>query len=234
VPHESVRSKLRDGVAIVRIDDGKANAMSHAVIEALGRVLDRAEKEAGSVLLVGRPGCFSGGFDLATMRGGAEAARGLVGAGAELFLRLFELPLPVVAACSGHALAAGAVTLLSCDLRIGARGAYKIGLNEVAIGLGLPIFGVELGRARLSKRHFDRAVGQAEIYDPEGAVDAGFLDRTVDADALFATALGEAGRLAELPQPAFRATKRRSHAEIVAGIRATLADDLEQLTGVAS
>jgi enoyl-CoA hydratase len=230
---ESVRSELRAGVAIVRIDDGKANAMSHAVIEALGSALDRAEKEAGSVLLVGRPGRFSAGFDLATMRGGAEAAQGLVGAGAELFLRLFELPLPVVAACSGHALAAGAVTLLSCDLRIGARGAYKIGLNEVAIGLALPIFGVELARARLSKRHFDRAVCQAEIYDPESAVDAGFLDRVVDEDALFDTALAEAARLAQLPSPAFRGTKQRSHAEIAAGIRATLGDDLKRMTSVA-
>jgi enoyl-CoA hydratase len=234
MPDETVRTELREGVAVVRIDDAKANAFSHAVIDALGQALDRAEKDAGSVLLVGRPGRFSAGFDLTSMRGGAEAARGLVGAGAELFLRLFELPLPVVAACTGHALAAGAVTLLSCDLRLGARGAYKIGLNEVAIGLALPIFGVELARARLSKRHFDRAVGQAEIYAPEAAVDAGFLDRCVDADALFEVAMGEAARLAQLPQPAFRATKLRSHAEIAAGIRATLADDLKRMTGIAS
>ncbi len=232
MPGETVRSELREGVAIVRIDDGKANALSHARIEALEDVLDRAEREAGSVLLVGRPGCFSGGFDLATMRGGPEAARGLVAAGAELFLRLFELPLAVVAACSGHALAAGAVLLLSSDLRLGARGEYKIGLNEVAIGLTLPIFGVELARARLSRRHFERAAIQAEIYAPEAAVDAGFLDRAVDPELLFDVALAEATRLARLPQPAFRDTKLRSHGEIAAGIRATLADDLKRVTGL--
>jgi enoyl-CoA hydratase len=231
---EAVRTEIREAVALVHIDDGKANALSHPVIAAIEAALDRAEKEAGSVLLVGRPGRFSAGFDLATMRGGPEAARGLVTAGAELFLRLFELPLPVVCACTGHARAAGGVTLLASDLRIGASGDFKIGLNEVGIGLTLPIFAVELARARLSKRHFERAVSQAELYAPDAAVDAGFLDRVVEPDALFEAALADARALAQLPQPAFRNTKLRSHAEIAAGIRATLEDDLKGFAGVQS
>jgi enoyl-CoA hydratase len=230
----AVRSEIREGVSVVTLDDGKANALSHAVIDAIERALDAAEKEAGSVLLVGRPGRFSGGFDLVTMRSGPQAVRGLVTAGAELFLRLFELPLPVVSACTGHALAAGAILLLASDARIGTRGDFKIGLNEVAIGMTLPIFGVELARARLSRRHFERAASQAEIYAPEAAVDAGFLDRAVEPDAVLATALAEARRLAGLPQPAFAHTKLRSHGEIVAGIRATLEDDMKGFAGVQS
>lgn len=216
----------------MRIDDGKANALSPARIRALEDALDAAEKEAASVLLMGRPERFCGGFDLPTMRSGPEAVRDLVTAGAELFLRMFELPLPVVAACTGHALAAGAILLLSSDARIGTRGNFKIGLNEVAIGLTLPIFGVELARARLSRRHFERAVCQAELYGPEDAVDAGFLDRAVEAGVLFETAFAEARRLAGLPQPAFRNTKLRSHGEVAAGIRATLENDMKGFTGV--
>jgi len=222
-----VRVEIAERVAVVLLDDGKANALSHPRIEALGAALDRAEKEAGSALLIGRPGRFCAGFDLATMRAGPEAARGLVAAGADLCLRLFELPIPVVAACTGHALAAGALLLLSSDLRLGASGEFRIGLNEVAIGLTLPVFGVELARARLSRRHFERAVNQAEIYAPAEAVDAGFLDRVVGAEALIGIARREAARLAELPQPAFRRTRRRTHAEIAARIRSTLERDLD-------
>ncbi len=231
---EPVRTEIQDRVAVVRIDDGKANALSHAVLDAIGEALDRAEKEAGSVLLVGRPERFSAGFDLATMRSGPEAVRGLVGAGAELFLRLFELPLPVVSACTGHALAAGALVLLASDLRIGATGEFKIGLNEVGIGMTLPIFAVELARARLSRRHFERATIQAELYAPDAAVDAGFLDRAVAPPAVFDTALAEARRLAELAQPAFQNTKLRSHADVAAGIRASLANDLKAIAGFGS
>lgn len=224
---ESLRTEIVDDVAVLRLDDGKANALSDAVIGAIDAGLDRAEREARAALLIGRPGRFSAGFDLATMRAGPEHARRLVTAGAELCLRLFELPIPVVSACTGHALAAGALLLLSSDARIGVRGDFKVGLNEVAIGLTLPIFGVELARARLSRRHFERAAGQAEIYTPEGAVDAGFLDRVTEPEALEAAALAEAKRLAGLAQPAFRNTKLRSHAEIVAGIRATLDEDMK-------
>ena len=228
---EPVRTEIEDAVAVVRLDDGKANALSPPVIEAIHAGLDRAEKDAGAVLLLGRDGRFCAGFDLTVMRGGAGAARDLVKAGAELFLRLYELPLPVVIGCTGHALAAGGVALLSADSRIGARGGFKIGLNEVAIGMTLPLFALELARARLSKRHFDRGVVHAELYDPEAAVDAGFLDRVVDSASLGEEARVEATRLAALPRAAFTNTKRRAHADTIALIRATLDEDLTSLLG---
>jgi enoyl-CoA hydratase len=228
---EPVRTEIEDDVAVLSLDDGKANALSPPVIEALQAGLDRAEKDAGAVLLLGREGRFCAGFDLSVMRGGAGAARDLVAAGAELFLRLYELPLPVVIGCSGHALAAGGVALLSADIRLGARGGFRIGLNEVAIGMTLPLFALELARARLSKRHFDRAVVHAELYDPETAVDAGFLDRIVDAEDLGEEARAEATRLASLPRAAFRNTKGRAHAGTVGLIRKTLEEDLAALLG---
>ncbi len=228
---ELVRTEIRGAVAVAHLDDGKANAISPAMIAALHGVLDRAEAEAGAALLVGREGRFSGGFDLAVLRSGPEPMLGLLRGGAELFLRFLEYPKPLVIACTGHAIAAGAIALLGADARIGARGSYRVGLTEVAIGMTLPIFALEMARHRLSKRHFTRAVTQGEAYDPEGARDAGYLDRLVEPAELEAAAYAEAEKLAALPQPAFANTKRRTHAALVAGIRESLDADLRGLTG---
>ena len=229
---EPLRYELRDDVALLHMDDGKANALSPGMIQGLNALLDRAEDTARAVLWLGRPGRFCAGFDLAVMRSGPAAVRGLVGAGAELFVRLLGYPRPVVVACTGHALAAGALALLAADARLGARGDFKIGLNEVAIGMTLPIFGVELARLRLSKRHFARATAQAEIYAPEPAVDAGFLDRVVEPAALLEASLGEARRLAALSPRGFAETKRRVNEPTAVRIRETLEGDLAGFTGL--
>jgi len=228
---QSVRDELRGELALIRIDDGKANALSPALFEALHGALDRAEKEAKAVVLVGRPGRFSAGFDLSVLGKGGDSAVALITSGAEFALRLYEFPLPVVAACSGHALAMGALVLLAADVRIGAEGAFKIGLNEVAIGMTLPIFGVEFARARLSKRHFSRAVANAEIYAPAGAVDAGFLDRVVAPESLEDEAIAEATKLAALHGRAHHYTKLRVRGDTLARIRASLAADVRKLMG---
>jgi enoyl-CoA hydratase len=228
---EPVTYDLRGEVAVITLDDGKANAISHTTLAALNAGLDRAEKEARAVLLAGRSGRLSAGFDLATMRGGPAQVRALVEAGARLMLRLYSYPRPVVVACTGHALAAGAILLLVADLRLGALGEFKIGLNEVAIGLTLPVFAVELARERLSRRHFTAAVTQAEIFDPDGAMDAGFLDRTEAPDALLGAALEEARRLAALSN-AFGHTKRNERWRAVKYIEDTLEEDMARISGV--
>lgn len=222
---------LQDGVAVLRIDDGKANALSRAVIEALQEGLDRAEGEARAVLVSGRPGRLSAGFDLSVMKAGPDAMRALVTAGAEVLLRFYTCPLPTAIACTGHALAAGALLLLVTDMRIGADGDFKIGLNEVAIGMPLPIFGVEFARDRLSKRHFTQAVTQSRIYSPAEAVDAGFLDRLVPPEKLFDEAGAAAAALANLPAAAYAITKRSARVAVSRFIRETLADDIANLTG---
>lgn len=221
-----IRFELREPVAILHWDDGKANAVSPAVLDALHGALDRAEKEAQAVALVGRPGRFCAGFDLGVMREGGDAMRSLVHGGAELLLRLVESPLPIVAGCTGHALAMGALVLLASDLRLAARGDFKLGLNEVAIGMTLPAFAVELARERLDARHLGRAALLAELYTPEDAIAAGFLDRTVPAERLVEEVTTEATRLAALPRRAFTGTRRLLRGGLVDRIRATLAEDM--------
>lgn len=225
-----VHYELREAVAHITLDDGKANAISHATIAGLHEGLDRAEREARAVVLAGRAGRLSAGFDLATMRGGADEVRSLVESGARLMLRIYQHSRPVVVACTGHALAAGAILLLVGDRRLGAAGDFKIGLNEVAIGLTLPVFAMELARDRLSKRHFTAAATQARIYDPEGAVDAGYLDATVAAGELLDAATAEARRLAELSN-AFGHTKQNERGRTVKYVEDTLDADMSRITG---
>jgi enoyl-CoA hydratase len=225
-----VTVEIRDSVALVRWDDGKANVLGFEALDELHAALDRAEKEASAVLLIGRPGRFSAGFDLKQLGAGSESMRKLVDGGARLLLRLYLHPQPVVIACTGHALAAGALTVMVGDTRLGARGDFKIGLNEVAIGMGVPEFLVELARDRLSKRHFTAAVLQARLYDADGAVDAGFLDAACEPEALLERALDEAARLAQLPSTAYASTKRATRQATVDRIEAGLDANLTAFT----
>jgi enoyl-CoA hydratase len=207
---DTVQYTREENVAVVRMDDGKVNALSHGVLDALLDGLDRAVKdEAGALVLMGRPGRFSAGFDLSVMQGGRpDDMIRLVTKGAELAIRLFELPLPVVLAVSGHALAMGAVLTCCADERIGADGDFKIGFNELAVGMPLPFFLRRLAEERLSKRHLQRATLLAEIYSPRDAVDAGFLDRVISPNTLEGAAIARAGELARsLDAAAFRVSK---------------------------
>ena len=222
-----VHYELDDTVAIIRLDDGKANALGPDVIAGISKALDRAAGQAKAVLLTGREGKFSAGFNLKVLQsGGPAAGRQLVTAGAKLALQIARHPTPVVVGCTGHALAMGAVLLCAADVRIGARGDFKLGFNEVAIGMITPIFLLELARERVSKRHIYRASVAAEIYSPDDAVDAGLLDQAVSVDELPAAALAEAKRLGELPRGAFVGTRALLRGKTLDYIEATLEDDM--------
>jgi enoyl-CoA hydratase len=231
---EPVTVTIDDGVAVVRLDDGKRNAISPHVVELLHEALDSAERDDAvrAVCIIGRPGTLSAGFDLKVMTAGADAARELVQAGAEMLMRLYLHPQPTVVAVTGHALAAGALVVLACDTRIGADIDAKIGLNEVAIGMSLPIFAVELARDRLGPAA-TRAAVQAELADPMRAVELGYLDRVVAAADCEATAIDEARRLGELRSGAYGTTKRRLRQATVDHVLATLAADMDAVTGPA-
>jgi enoyl-CoA hydratase len=226
---DPVTYALEDGVAVLRLDDGKVNVVSHRLIEQVLSALDRAEEEATAVAVIGRPGKLSAGFDLAEMTAGPERTRALVTAGGRLLMRLYGHPQPVVVAVTGHALAAGALLALAGDTRIGADGPSKIGLNETAIGMGLPRFATELATARLSPAHLTRAAVQAEIYDPAGAVEAGYLDRLVPAADCEAAAIAEARRLGALSSSAYRHTKEALRAALVDRVLSGLEADMASL-----
>ena len=198
---------IQDSVATVIIDDGKANALNRSIIDPLLRSLGAAEADARAVVVAGRPGMFCAGLDTNVLRAGDHTTTDLFHRCTELILRLAEFPRPVVAACTGHALATGALMLLCCDIRVGAAGDFKIGFNEVSLGMPMPELEVALARERLSSQHVTKACNTAQIYAPSEAVHAGFLDSTSMGDVV-ARARETAADLAERLDPdAFAATR---------------------------
>lgn len=213
-------------VAVITLDDGKANALSPVVVAGLDAALDGAA-DARAVAIIGRPGKFSAGFDLSVMTSGPDEARRLLSQGAELGLRLFTLPIPVTLGVTGHALAMGAILLTCADYRVGAEGAYKLGLNEVAIGMPVPTFGTELCRDRLSPLWFTRCVQLAEILNPLNAVAAGFLDEVVEAPQVAARTISVATQLAAtVHSDPFARTRRNCRHKLAEELRIGLASDM--------
>ncbi|PON14731.1 enoyl-CoA hydratase [Candidatus Entotheonella serta] len=206
-----------------KIDGKVAIAMSPAFSQAVIDGLERAKSEAQAVLMVGRPGRFSAGFDLKVIAPGGEARTHMVKLGVKMLYNLFTHPQPVVMAFTGHALVGGAFMLLTGDTRIGTKGDFKIGLNEVAIGMSLPDWGIALAQNRLSRRHITAATIQAQIYDPAGAVDAGYLDEVCEAEALLEMALTRANALAELPQANYAKMKTLMRQDAIEQIRQSMA-----------
>jgi enoyl-CoA hydratase len=226
----AVTTTIEDGVAVVRFDDGKVNVLSYDALAALGDAFDRAAEEASAVALIGGRRAFSAGFDLSVMTQGIGSALKLVNAGGELMLRIFLHPQPVVAGARGHALAGGVLLLASCDVRIGADAPAKIGLNETAIGMSLPLFALELARERLSAQALTAATLLAEVYDPAGALAVGWLDRVVPADDLETAAITEARRLGELSAAAYARTKLSLRQPLVDRVRAGAEADAARFT----
>ncbi|MYA15683.1 MAG: crotonase/enoyl-CoA hydratase family protein [Gammaproteobacteria bacterium] len=201
--------ELIDHVAVIVMNDGKANAFGPNMIAAVNEQLDRAEAEAKAAVVAGRPGLFSGGFDLRVIRGDdPEASRDMTLGGARLMMRLYGHPQPLVIAATGHAVALGAFCLLTGDYRLGTDGDFRIQLNETAIGMSLPPFGLMLAKERLSKRYLSRATIAATMFSPAEATDAGFLDEVVGADAILETAQKRARAMVELDGVAYAAVKQ--------------------------
>jgi len=207
-------------VAVIRVDDGKANALGFEVLDGLLGALDDAA-DAKAVCIIGRPGRFSAGFDLKVMR--SERMVELMTKGSDLALRLVGHPTPVVLGVTGHALAMGAVLMLTPDWRVGAEGDFKLGLNEVRIGLFVPGFAVDLADYRLSRRHLTEAVQLAEVYDPQGALAAGFLDEVVDPEAVEARAIEKATAwAADLDPGAFARTREITRGPLLEKLNTSL------------
>ncbi len=224
---ELVSCQVTDGIATIAMDDGKANALSLPMLAALNEALDRAQSEDAIVVLTGRPGIFSGGFDLKVLGGGGPDAALMLEQGFLLALRLLEHPNPVVIACNGHAVAMGSFLLLSVDYRIGVEGPHRLVANEVAIGLTMPRAAIEICRQRLAPAHFNRAVILAEAYTPLDGVAAGFLDRVVPDADLLSVAISIAKDFDGLDRRAHATTKILARAAAIDAIRGGLAADRE-------
>ncbi|ERI51145.1 enoyl-CoA hydratase [Pseudomonas sp. EGD-AK9] len=221
--------QLEDGIATLTLSNGKVNAISPDVIVAFNAALDRAEQDRAIVIVTGQPGILSGGYDLKVMTSGPQNAINLVAAGSTLARRMLAHPYPIIVACPGHAVAKGAFILLSADYRIGVEGPFNIGLNEVQIGMTMHHVGIELARDRLRKSAFHRSVINGEMFDPQGAVDAGFLDKVVPAEQLLATAQVVAQQMKKINMTAHKNTKLKVRKALLETLDAAIELDKQHL-----
>lgn len=220
-----VTYRNEESIATVTMDDGKRNVLSPQMFAELNEAFDRALADDVPVVLTGRPETFSAGFDLKILTAGGPKATAMLIAGFELSERLLGFPTPVVVACNGNAIAMGAFLVLSADYRIGTAGPYRLVANEVAIGLTMPAFGIEICRQRLAPTHFNRAVINSESYSPDEAVVAGWLDRVVAAPELTDAAHAKVVELAKLNPAAHAATKLRARAATLEAIHHAIESD---------
>lgn len=218
------------GVATITLDDGKANALSPAMLAAIQTALDGAEKAGATVILAGRSGRFSGGFDLSVLSAGAHGALQLLRSGFELAQRVLSFPTGVVVACTGHAIAMGSFLLCSGDHRIGiAGGGHRICANEVALGMTMPHAAIEICKLRLTPAALQQAVILATPYVHDQAVAAGFLDEVVPAEQLFSAAHAAALRIKGLSPTALSATKLRLREAALTALSAAIDRDQREL-----
>jgi enoyl-CoA hydratase len=221
-----VTFELEHSIATLTMDDGKRNALSPAMFDEIYEGLERAEREDAAVVITGREGVLSAGFDLKVMKAGGVQAVKMLRAGYGLTARLLSFPKPVVIASPGHAYAMGAFMLLSGDYRFGVPGPYTYVANEVAIGLPMPRVACEVLRLRLNPAARERAVVLSEEFSPEGALQVGFIDALVPVERLLDEARSKAAALLELDPAAHATSKKRLRADTLRNIRASLPLDL--------
>ena len=214
-------------VATLTLDDGKRNALSPAMFDAIYAALDKVEKAKAAVVITGREGILSAGFDLKVMkRGGLQTVK-MLRAGYGLTARLLAFPAPVVIACPGHAYAMGAFMLLSGDYRFGVPGPYTYVANEVALGIPMPRTAIEVLKLRLDPAARERAVVLSEEFSPEQALEVGFIDALVSPGELLQSAQQKAATLLEtLDADSHAGAKRRLRRETIDTIRSGIRLDL--------
>jgi len=206
---DQIASLTQEGdVSIITLDDGKANVFSGVMSDTINNLLDQVPEDRGSLIITGRPGIFSGGFDLKMIGSGdVVAISAMITRGFKLLARIYNFPRPVVAACSGHAVALGAFLLCCADYRLAIKGPFIVQANETRNNMSVPTPILEISKSRISKRHWWRAILNAEAYPVEKAIEPGYLDEVVEAENLMIRAMEVANDLATLGHPHYKLTK---------------------------
>jgi enoyl-CoA hydratase len=218
--------QLSDGIATITLDDGKVNALSLEMQAAIGAAIDRAEADDAAIVLTGRPGMFSAGFDLATIGGGGAAAGEMVIGGFRLAQRLLTHPRPVVVGCTGHAIAMGTFLMFAADYRVGPEaGSYRWIANEVAIGLTMPRAAIEMLRFRLTPGAVDKAVILSHAFGPADVLSSGYFDEVVPLEDVVATATERARAALGLDARAHAQSKLRTRGPALDALARAIDED---------
>lgn len=215
----------------IRLSRAPANALNQPLVIQLTNRLRAATLEgARAVVLSGQPGIFSGGLDVPMLitLDWTELQRFMRSVLA-LQHQLAVQPVPVVAAITGHCAAAAAVMALFCDHRIMTEGDYKIGLNEVAVGLCPGRIAYQSIRRLVGARHADRLITRGEFVDPVEAARIGLVDRLAAPQQVIPDAIAYAQSFLKLPQQALYETRRIARQDLVQLCDEAMRDDSEEL-----
>ena len=199
---------IEDGIAVITLNDGKANAFGFDMMAAVNAAMDEAETKADVIVLTGRDGVMCAGFDLKVMQNDPSKVPDMVGQGGQLLVRIFSSKKPIIIASPGHGIAAGGLLMLAADYRIGVDGDSRYGLNESAIGMVLPPFGLDLAVFKINNKYLDSCFVGAQLIDPQTAVKASFLDEVVAADKLMTRAMEKARDMQKLDGKAYAGNKK--------------------------
>ena len=212
-----------DGIGIVKMNNNAAkNSFDVEFAELFIDRVEQANEKCDAIVIAGVENIFSAGYNVKIIGKDQEATKKLVELGAKIVVQLLDIRKPVIAACTGHAIALGAVILLGCDIRIGASGKFKIGLNETQLGLGLPVFATELAKQRIPHQHVHKVILEAELHSPEKALIYGFLDQVVNPDEVMPESIARAKLLAKYSARTYGFHKRQLNLEYADTVRASL------------
>lgn len=206
--------KKDEDISILTLNDGKANVFSAEMSKQVNECLDQVETEKGCLIITGKEGMFSAGLDLKTIQSGdVDKIMEMSTNAFKLLARIFSFPRPVIAACTGHGIALGTFLLCCCDYRIGVKGDFMLGANEMRTNMVIPTPILELIKFRVNNSHKYRAVLGAEMYTLEQAIEAGLIDEVVDPKDIMKAAKEKAKDLQTMGHPSYSITKELFIAE---------------------
>ena len=219
-------------ISIIKLDDGKANAFSYEMLCQVNELLTKVPRDSGALVITGREGLFSGGFDLKTLAtGDMEKITKMVQLGYRLLLELFSFDRPIVAAVSGHSIALGLFVTCSADYRIAIDGKYVCQANEVRNNMDIPTQIMEIIKARVNKKYFYPAVYHSDAYSVQESIEVGYIDEVVSEDQFMQRVMEKAKELATLPHPFYANTKKTAQDDVRQKI-ADAIDKYENLAGL--
>ncbi|TDJ11981.1 MAG: enoyl-CoA hydratase/isomerase family protein [Gammaproteobacteria bacterium] len=199
-----------DDIREIRLARPPVNAIDAPMMLAIHAALEKAaDDEVSGVVLSGRQGLFSAGLDIPSL---LQLDRQAISEFWRSFFRVLKslagFPVPVFAAIGGHNPAGGTVFAIFCDRRIAARGDFRMGLNEVAVGLALPPLIFHAYRLLLGQRVAEKLVVVGELISSADALACGLVDELVEPDDVVATALGRLRGMLGVPRRAMLVTRK--------------------------
>ena len=201
--------KMNDGIAVLTLMHGKANALDIEFCQALAARFEELRASAAkAVVIAGQGKMFSAGVDLKRLSdGGADYIRQFLPALHRLYDTVFFHPKPVVAAINGHAIAGGAVLAACADRRIMGRESGRIGVTELLVGVPFPALAFEIVRFAVPPRRLSEFTLTGATYASDEAVKRGWVDELAEPGEVLEDAMAVAQELALLSPPAFAQTK---------------------------